>query len=265
MKERNKHVIMYIVLIFFAVIWISPIFVAIEKSLQVTGFKSYISVLTYDKINYFKVVLNSLIIAVSTASVVVLISSLAAYAFSKMKFIGSKVLYLLFLGCLAVPAAAVTMPLFSTIKNLGLIDTRLGVILPLIAFNTPMMLLMITNYFNSIPNSLLESAKIDGANSFIVYRIIIMPLAIPIIANVLVLTFIYSWNEYLMPLLVVRTEGKYTVTLAAQYFMSTTFQSPADVAKIYAAMLLLTLPSIVVYMFSQKYLQAGLTAGAIKE
>ncbi len=265
MKNSKKNIIIYIVLIFFAIIWLSPIVVAIEKSLQVKGIQSYISVLTYEKINYFKVVLNSLIIALVTSITVALISSLAAFAFAKMKFVGHKVLYFMFLGCLAVPAAAVTMPLFSTIKNFGFIDTRIGVIIPLIAFNTPMMLMMITNYFSSIPNSLLESAKIDGANSFTVYKNIILPLAVPIIANVLVLTFIYSWNEYLMPLLVVRTEAKYTVTLAAQYFMSTTFQSPADVAKIYAAMLLLTLPSIVVYIFSQKYLQAGLTAGAIKE
>lgn len=265
MKNNKKNIIIYIVLIFFAIIWLSPIVIAIEKSLQVKGIQSYISVLTYEKINYFKVVLNSLIIALTTSITVALISSLAAFAFAKMKFVGNKVLYFMFLSCLAVPAAAVTMPLFSTIKNFGFIDSRIGVIIPLISFNTPMMLMMITNYFNSIPNSLLESAKIDGANSFTVYKNIILPLAVPIIANVLVLTFIYSWNEYLMPLLVVRTEAKYTVTLAAQYFMSTTFQSPADVAKIYAAMLLLTLPSIVVYIFSQKYLQAGLTAGAIKE
>lgn len=265
MKNNKKNIIIYIVLILFAIIWLSPIVIAIEKSLQVKGIQSYISVLTYEKINYFKVVLNSLIIALTTSITVALISSLAAFAFAKMKFVGNKVLYFMFLSCLAVPAAAVTMPLFSTIKNFGFIDSRIGVIIPLISFNTPMMLMMITNYFNSIPNSLLESAKIDGANSFTVYKNIILPLAVPIIANVLVLTFIYSWNEYLMPLLVVRTEAKYTVTLAAQYFMSTTFQSPADVAKIYAAMLLLTLPSIVVYIFSQKYLQAGLTAGAIKE
>jgi raffinose/stachyose/melibiose transport system permease protein len=68
----------------------------------------------------------------------------------------------------------------------------------------------------------------------------------------------------LIPLLVVRTNPRYTVTLAAQYFMSTTFQSPTDVARIYAAMLLLTVPSIIVYLFSQKYLQAGITAGAVK-
>ena len=208
---------------------------------------------------------NSLIISLTTALVVTLISSLAGYAFSKMYFKGKRVIYLLFLGCLAVPAASVTMPLFSTIMNFGLIDSKMGVIIPLIAFNTPMMLMMITNYFYSIPNSLLESATIDGATSLMVFRKVMIPLGTPIFANVLVLTFIYSWNEYLIPLLVVRTEPKYTVTLAAQYFMSTTFQSPADVARIYAAMLLLTIPSVFVYLFSQKYLQAGLTAGAIKE
>jgi raffinose/stachyose/melibiose transport system permease protein len=265
MTTKRKNIIIYIVLTIFAIIWVSPVYVAVKKSLQVTGVSSYISVFTYEKIKYFSVVSNSLIIAVTTALVVTLVSALAGYAFSKMHFRGQRAIYLMFLACLAVPAASVTMPLFTTIMNLGLIDTRLGVIIALIAFNTPMMLMMITNYFYSVPNSLLESAKIDGANSLTVFIHVMLPLATPIFANALVLTFIYSWNEYLMPLLVIRTEPKYTVTLAAQYFMSTTFQSPADVARIYAAMLLLTLPSIIVYLFSQKYLQAGLTAGAIKE
>ena len=86
----------------------------------------------------------------------------------------------------------------------------------------------------------------------------------PIIANVLVLTFIYSWNDYLIPLLMVRSDANYTVTLAAQYFVSGTFQSPSEVARIYAVMILLTLPSIVVYLTSQKWLVSGITAGAVK-
>jgi raffinose/stachyose/melibiose transport system permease protein len=265
MKYQKKSVIIYIVLIVFAIIWAAPLVVAVRKSLQINGFDSYKFVLTYEKINYFRVVFNSLVVSITTALVVTAVSSLAAYAFSKMHFVGQQKIYLLFLGCLAVPAASVTMPLFSTIKNFGLIDTKLGMIIPMVAFNTPMMLMMITNYFHTIPNSLLESAKIDGANSFTAFNKVMLPLATPIFANVLVLTFIYSWNDYLIPLLVVRTEPRYTVTLAAQYFMSTTFQSPAAVARIYAAMLLLTLPSIIVYLFSQKYLQTGLTGGAIKE
>lgn len=85
-------------------------------------------------------------IGVTTAVVVTAITALAAFAFSKMKFPGSKIIYGMILACLAVPVAAVTSPLFATIKNLKLLDTHFGVILPLIAFNAPMMLLMIKNY-----------------------------------------------------------------------------------------------------------------------
>ena len=91
-----------------------------------------------------------------------------------------------------------------------------------------------------------------------------LPLSVPMIANVLVLTFIYSWNDYLVPLLVMRSEENYPVTLAAQFFMSSTYQSPVDVARIYAVMILLALPSILVYLCSQRFLVAGITAGSVK-
>ena len=181
-----------------------------------------------------------------------------------MKFHGSKFLYGAILACLAVPVAAVTSPLFATIKNLGLLDSHFGVILPLVAFNSPMMLLMLKNYFDTIPDELLESARIDGATTFRLWYEFMVPLSVPMIANVLVLTFIYSWNDYLVPLLVMRSEENYPVTLAAQYFMSSTYQSPVDVARIYAVMILLALPSILVYLFSQKFLVAGITAGSVK-
>lgn len=104
----------------------------------------------------------------------------------------------------------------------------------------------------------------DGASTPRIWLEFMVPLSVPIIANVLVLTFIYSWNDYLVPLLVMRSEKNYTVTLAAQYFMSSTYQSPEDVARIYAVMMLLTLPSILVYLFSQKFLVSGITAGSVK-
>lgn len=134
----------------------------------------------------------------------------------------------------------------------------------MVAFNAPMMLMMTKNYFDTIPNELVESATIDGASTLRIWAQLMMPLSVPIIANVLVLTFIYSWNDYLIPLLMVRSDANYTVTLAAQYFVSGTFQSPSEVARIYAVMILLTLPSIVVYLTSQKWLVSGITAGAVK-
>jgi len=87
---------------------------------------------------------------------------------------------------------------------------------------------------------------------------------VPIIATVGVLTFVYCWNDYLIPLLMIRGEAMSTVTLASRYFMETTHQTPSDVARVYAALILMTIPSVVIYLFSQKYLQSGVTAGAVK-
>lgn len=265
MKKKLKSIVpTYVVLIIFAAIWILPLAVAVIKSFTINGFGNYAYVLSYDKISYFKVVFNSMFIGITTAITVTIITALAGFAFSKMKFPGQKLIYGAILACLAVPVAAVTSPLFATIKNFGLLDTHFGVILPLIAFNAPMMLLQIKNYFDTIPDELIESARIDGATTFCIWRKFMVPLSVPIIANVLVLTFIYSWNDYLVPLLVIRSDSNYTVTLAAQYFMSSTYQSPVDVARIYAVMILLALPSILVYLISQKFLVAGITAGSVK-
>lgn len=265
MNAKNKSILgSYAVLILFGLIWLAPIFIALSKSFAINGLGNYAYVLNYKKINYFRVIGNSLFIAVITAVTVTVITALAAFAFAKMHFWGKKLIYGAILACLAVPVAAVTSPLFSTIKNFGLLDTHWGVIIPLISFNSPMMLLMLKNYFDTIPDELLESVRIDGGSSFCIWRQFMIPLSVPMIANVLILTFIYSWNDYLVPLLVMRSEENYPVTLAAQYFMSSTYQSPVDVARIYAVMMLLTLPSILVYLISQKFLVAGLTGGAVK-
>lgn len=265
MKKNWKGMaVCYFVLVLCAVIWLYPIGVAVVKSFHLNGFDNYKYVLTYDKISYFRVVGNSLFIAVTSALAVTLIVTLAAFAFSKMTFYGKKLIYGAILACLAVPVAAVTSPLFAAIKTLGFLDKHVGVIMPLIAFNAPMMLLMVKNYFDTIPDELLESARMDGASTMRIWYEFMIPLCVPIIANVLVLTFIYSWNDYLVPLLVMRDQNNYTVTLAAQYFMSSTYQSPTDVARIYAVMMLLTLPSILVYLVSQKFLVSGITAGSVK-
>ena len=263
-ETTSSKILTYAILLLCAFLWILPLGIAVTKSFTVNGFGNYAYVLQYDKIHYSRVISNSMFISDTVSVVVTLITSLAGYAFSKMHFRGSKVIYGAILACLAVPVAAVTSPLFATIKQFHLLDTHWGVIVPLVAFNAPMMLLMIKNYFDGIPNELLESARIDGAGNFRIWFQFMMPLSVPMLANVLVLTFIYAWNDYLVPLLVMRSEENYTVTLAAQYFMSSTYQSPIDVARIYAVMILLALPSILVYLCSQKFLVSGVTAGAVK-
>lgn len=164
-RKTSATVIMYAALVFFFVIWIFPIYTAITKSLQAGGWNSYLSVINNKDVHYFRVVFNSFFISVVTAVIVVVITSLAGYAFAKMKFTGSRVIYVLLLACMAVPIASVTMPLFFTIKTFGLTNTYLGMIIPLVAFNALQMLLLWRNYFNGVPDEIIEAARVDGCGS----------------------------------------------------------------------------------------------------
>lgn len=178
-RKTSATVIMYTVLVFFFVIWIFPIYTAITKSLQAGGWNSYLSVINNKDVHYFRVVFNSFFISVVTAVIVVVITSLAGYAFAKMKFTGSQVIYVLLLACMAVPIASVTMPLFFTIKTFGLTNTYLGMIIPLVAFNALQMLLLWRNYFNGVPDEIIEAARVDGCGSLRIWARILMPISTP--------------------------------------------------------------------------------------
>jgi raffinose/stachyose/melibiose transport system permease protein len=263
-KSMSRRVVIYAVLSVFLLIWMYPVYMAVIKSLNINGLGNYRAVIDNPDVRYLKVVANSFIISAGTAAIVVVVTSLAGYAFAKMDFFGKRTLYVMLLACLAVPTASVTMPMFFTIKNLNLVNTYGGVILPLVAFNALLMLVLMRNYYNGIPNELLEAATTDGASSLTIFLRIMLPLSLPIVATVGVLTFVYSWNDYLIPLLFIRDESKFTVTIAATYYMDNTSQSPSQVAQLYASLILMTIPSVLVYLVSQRYLQAGITAGAVK-
>ncbi|WP_219835731.1 carbohydrate ABC transporter permease [Paenibacillus sp. R14(2021)] len=262
--SKTHKIIIQAVLVVFAVCWLYPLVVAVVQSLKIHGFGNYAAVMHHPKVNYFRVVFNSLLVAFATMIIVGLFATLGAYAFSKMQFKLKNVLFYSLVACLAIPATAVMSPLFFTMKSIHLMNTYWSLILPLAAFNAPFMLLILKNYFDGIPNAILEAGMIDGSSSFRMYRQIMLPLGMPAIINIMVLTFIYSWNDYIIPLLFVRKEAMYTVTLATQYFTGTTSQTPEMVAQLYAALILMTIPSVAIYMFGQRFMQAGLTAGAVK-
>lgn len=263
LKWQNKLLIQA-VLVVFAALWLYPIVQSVQQSFKIKGIQNYMAVLHHPKVNYYHVLSNSFIIAISTTILVAVFASLAAFAFSKKNFRLKNLFYYSLVACLAIPPAAVMSPMFFTAKNLGIMNTHLAVILPLVAFNAPFMLMIVKNYFDTIPNTILEAAIIDGCSSFQIYRIIMLPLGMPALINIAVLSFIYSWNDFFLPLLFIRKEAMYTVTLAAQFFTGTTNQTPEMVAQLYAALILMTIPSIIIYVISQKYLQSGLTAGAVK-
>ena len=262
-KRAGAKVALYAVLVFLALIWMYPIILAIYKSVAQGGWNNYAVVLNHPVFNYWSAVGNSFLLAGASTVIIVLISSLAGYAFSKMQFRGREFIYRALLACLAVPIAGLITPLFFTINNLGLRDTYIGVIIPLVAFNVIIMLMMMRNHFDSIPNELVEAAMLDGATSWSVFWRVIAPISGPAFANVGVLSFVYSWNEWLLPTLLIKTESKFPVTQAIS-LLQFDRMSQEQISQLYSGLILMTIPSVIVYLFSQRYLQAGITAGAVK-
>lgn len=262
-KQVSATIVMYAVLVFLAALWLYPIGIAIYKSVSAGGWHNYYVVLHLETFNYWRAIGNSFLMAGISALVIVLISSLAGYSFSKMTFRGQKIIYGGLLACLAIPVVSLIMPLFFMINTAGLRDTYAGVIIPLIAFNVLMMLIMMRNHFDSLPDELVEAAALDGCSSFGIYRRVLMPLSGGALANVGVLSFVYSWNEYLLPTLLIKSPEKFPVTQAIS-LLQFDRMSQQQISQLYAGLILMTIPSVIVYLLSQRYLQAGVTAGAVK-
>lgn len=262
-KRIPATIAMYAVLLFLTVLWLYPIGVAVYKSVSVGGWHNYAAVLDHPTFDYWSAIGNSFLMAGASAIVIMFISSLGGYAFAKMSFRGKEVIYYALLGCLAVPVAALITPLFFTLNKAGLRDSYPGVIVPLIAFNVLMMLLMMRNHFDSVPDEMIEAATLDGASPWRIYRRILLPISGPALANVGVLSFVYCWNEYLLPTLLLSSPEKFPVTQAIS-LLQFDRMSQEQISQLYAGLVLMTIPSIIVYLFSQRYLQAGITAGAVK-
>jgi raffinose/stachyose/melibiose transport system permease protein len=254
---------MYAVLVVLASLWIYPLVIAVVKSFAVGGLANYEAVLNHERFNYWTAIGNSFLIAGASTLGIVVLSTLGGFAFSQMRFRGRVVLYRLLLAGLAIPVASVITPLFFSINTVGLRDSQIGVILPIVAFNVLTMLLLMKNHFDGIPPELLEAATIDGARPFRVLLSIFLPISGPVLANVSVLSFVYSWNEYLLPNLLLSDDRKFPVTVAVG-LLQYQKMSQEQIGQLYAGLILLTIPSVLVYLFSQRYLQAGLTAGAVK-
>lgn len=265
MRQRKfaAWAVMYVVLCVLAAMWLYPIGVAIAKSFAIGGFENYRAVLQHDRFDYWAAIGNSFLIAGGSTAVIVVIASTAAFAFARMQFRGRDFLYKALLACMAIPIASVVTPLFATMNELGLRDNYVGVIIPTVSFNVLVMLLLLKNHFESIPTELIEAATIDGARPFRIFAQIFLPLSGPALANVSVLSFVYCWNEYLLPNLLLSSEEKFPVTQAIS-LLQYERMSQEQIGQLYAGLILMTIPSVIVYLFSQRYLQSGLTAGAVK-
>ena len=210
---------------------------------------------------YWKLMGNSLVIAVLTVFITVTISAMAAFVFVHVRFFGATFLFNYLLLGLMFPAATAILPLFIKIRDLGLLDTYWGVVLPQVAFGLATSVLLFHNYFKKLPGDLFEAAVIDGCGYFQFFWHIVLPLSRPILATVGVIVFVHSWNAYLLPLVVFNRDSIYPWPLGIMAYQG---EFSTDWHLVLAFITLTILPAVIIFFAAQKYIVAGLTAGAVK-
>lgn len=205
---------------------------------------------------------SSLIIMIGTVVVDVFLCCLTGFTFARIKFWGREILYNYFLLGLLFPLAVAILPMYLQMRTVGLIDSYWGVILPQAAFNLAFHTMLTRSFFAQIPMDLEEAAIIDGCGKLGFLMRMVVPLSKPIITTVAVLTLVGSWNQFLLPLLVMNDEKKYTLPLGVMQFQG---QFQTDWSSVLAYLTLSLIPAVFFYTIAQKEIVAGLTSGAVKE
>jgi raffinose/stachyose/melibiose transport system permease protein len=204
---------------------------------------------------------NSLIVGIGTVFVTIFVGTFAAFALARIKFKLNNAIFIYFWLGLLFPLAVAILPLYIQLRNLNLLDTHLGVILPQAAFMLSMMIMLLRGFIKQIPIELEEAATMDGCGRFGFLFYIVIPLSTPILATVAVLSLVNSWNNFFTPLLVLNTQKKFTLPMGVMDFMG---EHAADWNLILGFLTLAMIPAVILYIFCQKYIVSGLTSGAIK-
>ncbi|PXA73267.1 carbohydrate ABC transporter permease [Cryobacterium arcticum] len=219
---------------------------------------NYLDVLTGG--TFWRLVGNSLIAGLATTLGVVLLGLMASYVLARYTFRGRGILYAMFAAGLMFPMTVAITPLYLVVKNLGLMNSLGGVILPQIAFALPTTIIILVPFLKAIPDEIQEAAFIDGCSRLGFFWRMIVPLAMPGVITVGILAFIASWNSYLLPLFILNNDAVFTLPLGVQSFAS---QYSVDTAKVLAFTSLSMIPALVFFALFERRIVGGLT-GAVK-
>ena len=270
--RKENHVFTYIILIVFTLIYLVPIVWMTLSSFKPdaelfayppTIFPSSFSLENYldawgrgDFGLYFK---NTTVVAVSATILTVVINTMAGYAFAKYRFKGSTAIFMMFLATLMLPLEVLMIPIFQVVRTFHLYNNFLGLIIPSAA--TPAGVFLVRQYFLTIPNELMESARIDGASETKILLRLMLPLAKPVMSVLAIFAFLWRWNDYMWPLVVIRDTQKYTVQLALANFSG---QYAVDWGSLLAMSVLTMIPVLIIFLIFQKQFMKGMVAGAVK-
>lgn len=217
-------------------------------------------VILFERLNLGRYFINSLILAISVTLISLLVNSMAGFAFAKFNFRGKRSLFTLLLSTMIIPGQVTMLPVFLLLNKMGLLNTYFGIIFPGMA--SIFGIFLIRQYLQGVPDSLLEAARMDGANNFYIYWKIILPLAMPVMVTLALFTFMGTWNDFLWPLIVMTKADMYTLPVALSNLLGEHVQDPELMM---AGSVITIIPVLIVFMALQKYYIRGILIGGVKE
>jgi multiple sugar transport system permease protein len=214
----------------------------------------------FGRLNLARYAANSLLVAVATTAISVTLNSMAGYAFAKLRFAGRDRIFQLLVAALVIPGQIGMLPLFLLLQQLGLVNTYWGVIVPGMAgiFG----IFMVRQYALSIPDTMLDAARIDGASEWRIYWELVLPSCRPILVTLGLFTFMGAWNDFLWPLVVLTDGDMYTLPVALANLVGEHVQ---DTELMMAGAVLTVLPVVIVFVALQRFYIAGVMSGSLKE
>ncbi len=205
--------------------------------------------------------LHSLIVALGTVVITVVVASLAAFAFARYRFPFKEVIFYLFLAALAVPSVELIIPQYLLMLRLHLVNSLFGLILIYASENLPFAIFLLRGFFEAVPKDLEESFRLDGASTLRVLTRLIAPLSAPALAVVGMFAFNFAWEEFIVALTLLNSQSNYTLPIALQFFITA---HQTDWGPLFAACTIATIPSVIVYFISQRWFQRGVSLGGIR-
>ena len=213
----------------------------------------------FESHNAGRYLLNSAAVATLATVISLVLNTMAGYAFAKLRFAGRDRIFQLLLGALVIPAQVTMIPLFALVKAMGLVSTYGGVIVPLLA--SVFGIFLVRQYALSLPDELLEAARIDGASEARIFVWIVLPLLRPILVTLAILTFLATWNDFMWPLIVLTDQKLHTLPVA---LAGLTREYVQDNELMMAGSVVTVLPVLVLFLALQRYYLAGILAGSVK-
>lgn len=244
-----------------------PLYALVQRSFAVGGINNYISLFTdpIGNVPILSTYLNSLILGVGHAFLVVTVSTMAGYALSKLQFRGRELTFSAVLLFLAVPGTAILIPVYHITQQLHLFNNYIGVALPEAALTIPFGVLLMRNYGRNISESMMEAAQLDGASHLRIFWNVFLPLCRPAIANLTVLCFIWSLQDFLWPSMLFTNPDLATAAQAVKLYSNVLGQSPEDYGRYNASLVLLAIPAVLFVIFGLRFIVNGLTSGSTKD